>query len=328
MRLSSLSIAAILLFSSIVLAQHHEPGTAPSAPPPSPASGPAPSAPAAAPAPSPTASIANGAPNAAVSHASAPSVPPPTSVPVAPGSGSTGTHGTISPPTESRSFPTATSPAHEPRSDPGRLTPDQRVPAESKIVSAPRIGQYSPGKEPEMKPGPPGLRHRICGNEPCKEKGTEWKADPPRTDLRRRVCVTGPCPCAPGQPAGKGGCIANPPVAEPVAQPVEPCQPGENWNGAVCMPSNHCAPGEIWNGTSCIASTNECASIDGRAAILVSELRALKAQIQDVCGQKPPGQDCEDLKQRQGEALQRYQMLLSEAGPGCQATPADLASLE
>jgi hypothetical protein len=310
MRLSSLSLAAILLLSSVVFAQHHETGTAPSAPPPSPASGtaassapnPTPSALTAAPAPSPAPSIATGAANTAVSHASAPTVPAPTSVPVTPGSGSTGSHATISPPTESRSVPTATSPAHEPRADPGRLIPDQKVSGETKIGSAPRIGQNSPGKE--------------------------WKADPPRTDLRRRVCVTGPCPCAPGQRAGKGGCIANPPVDEPVVQPVEPCQPGEIWNGAVCMPSSPCAPGESWNGVSCVASAAECASIDGRAAILVTALRTLKAQIRDACGQNPPGQDCEDLKQRQGEALQRYQMLRTEAGPSCQATLADLASLE
>jgi len=310
MRLSSLSLAAILLFSSVVFAQHHETGTAPSAPPPSPASGtaassapnPTPSALTATPAPSPAPSIATGATNTAVSHASAPTVPASTSVPVTPGSGSTGSHGTISPPTESRSVPTATSPAHEPRADPGRLIPHQKVAGEKKIGSAPRIGQNSPGKG--------------------------WKADPPRTDLRRGVCVTGPCPCAPWQTAGKGGCIANPPVDEPAAQPVEPCQPRQIWNGAVCMPSNRCAPGETWNGVSCVASSAECASTDGRAAILVTELRALKAQIQDACGQNPPGQDCEDLKQRQEETLQRYQMLLTEAGPSCQATLADLASLE
>lgn len=312
MRLSSLSFSAVLLLSSIVFAQHS--GSAPAAPAPSAAPG-----------------VSSSAPNVGVFHTSAPNPPANVNVPesrVAPSSGSTVSRGSISSPAESRSGLTATAPMHDPRSDPGRLIPDQKVPGESKIVSAPRIWQYSPGKEPEMKPGPPGLRHRICGNEPCKEKGTEWKADPPRTDLRRRVCVTGPCPCAPGQTTGKGGCIANPPVAEPLAQPFEPCQPGEIWNGAVCMPSNHCAPGEIWNGTSCIASANECASIVGRAAILVSELRALKAQIQEACGQNPPWQDCEDLKQRQGEAQQRYQMLLSEAGPGCQATLADLASLE
>jgi len=96
----------------------------------------------------------------------------------------------------------------------------------------------------------------------------------------------------------------------------------------VCTPSYNCAPGELWNGVSCITTADECASIDGRAAILVNELRGVKARMQDVCGQNPPGQDCEDLKQRQGEALRRYQMLVTEAGPRCQATLEDVGSLE
>ena len=325
MRLSSLCIATVLLFSSIVVAQHHEAASAPSSPPPSAAASAASS-----PSPPSSPSISTSAPSTVVSHTSAPSSQAPASVPesrVAPSSGSTASHGSTAQPTESRLGSTPASPTKGPGSDSARLIPDQKNSGETKIVSAPRIGQNSREKEPEMKPGRPGLRHRICDNGPCKGKGTEWKADPPISDLRRRVCVTGPCPCAPGQ-AGKGGCIANPPVAQPVVQPAEPCQPGEIWNGAGCALSNRCASGEVWNGARCVASAAECASIDGRAAILVSELRALKTQIQDACGQNPPGPDCEDLKQRQGEALQRYQMLLSEAGPGCQATLEAPGSLE
>jgi hypothetical protein len=305
MRLSSLSIAAVLLFSSIVVAQHHEAGSAPSSPAPSAA----PSA-AASSSPSSPPNISTGAPSTVVSHSSAPSSQAPASVQenrVAPSSGPTVSHGSISPPPESRSGPTATSPTHEPTSDPGRLTSDRKISGEAKIVSAPRVGQNLLEKEPEIKPGPPELRRRMCENGPCKEKETEWKADPPRTDLRRRICPTGPCPCPSGQTAGKGGCIAHPPVA----QPFDQCQPGERWSGV-----------------SCAASAAECSSIDGRAAMLVSELRGLKAQIQHVCGQNPAAQDCEDLKQRQSEGLQRYRMLLAEAGPTCQGTMMDIGSLE
>jgi hypothetical protein len=304
MRLSSLSFPAVLLLSSIVFAQH--PGSAPAAPAPGPAPG-----------------VSSTAPSVGVSHTSAPSTPANTNVPqsrIAPGSGSTGSHGTISPPTESRSVPTATSPAHEPRADPGRLIPDPKVPAESKTVSAPRIGQDSPEKEPEMKPGPPELRHRICDNGLCKDKENEWKAEPPRSGLRRRICLNRPCSCPPGKTVSKVGCAVNPPVV--------PCQTYGLSNGTLCTPLNTCAPGEIWNGLNCIASANECASIGGRAAILVSELRALKAQAQDVCGQNPSGQDCEDLKLRQREASQRCQMLVTEAGPTWQATLEGPGSLE
>jgi len=292
MRLSSLSFAAVLLFSSIVCAQHHEAGSAPSPPPASPAPSAVPSASPSAPAAAPVPSVSTSAPSAMVSHSSAPGTSAPTN------SGSTASHASIS--------------------------PDQKNAGEGKIVSAPRIGQDSPEKNPVMKPGPPDLRHRICDSGLCKEQGTEWRADPPRSDLRRRICLNGPCPCPPGQKADKGECIANPPVAQPLVQ----CQPGGTWNGTACTPSSNCAPGELWNGASCVASANECSSIDGRAAILVNELRGIKAQIQDVCGQNPSGQDCENLKQRQREALQRYQMLLSEAAPRCQRTLEDPGSLE
>jgi len=333
MRLSSLSFAAVLLFSSIVCAQQHEAGNAASPPPPSPAPSaapsPSPSSPTAAPAPSPAPSVSTSTPSAVVSHSSTPtpSSQAPASVPenrVAPSLGSTVSQGGISPSRESHSGVTSASPTHEPKTDPGRLIPNQKVSGETRIVSEPRIGQDSPEKNPVMKPGPPQLRHRICDNGPCKEKEAEWKAEPPRSDLRRRICVNGPCPCPPGQKADKGGCIANPPVGQPLVQ----CQPGEIPNGTICTPSYNCAQGEVWNGARCVASGNDCASIAGRAAILVNELRTLKAQIQDVCGQDPSGQDCEDLKQRQREALQRYQMLLSEAGTRCQGTLEDVGSLE
>ena len=309
MRLSSLSFPAVLLLSSLVFAQHS--GSAPAAPSPSPAPG-----------------VSSSAPSVGVSHTSAPSTPANANLPesrVSPSSGSTVSRGLISSPTESRSGLTATTSTHEPRSDPGRLIPDPKVPGESKIVSAPRIGQDSPDKGPEMKPGPPELRRRICDNGLCKDKENEWKAKPPGSDLRRRVCLNGPCSCPPGQTASKGGCAVNPPVVEPLVQ----CQAGEFANGTMCTPSNiNCPPVEVWDGVRCVAAANECASIDGRAAILVSELRALKAQVQDVCGQNPSGQDCEDLTLRQREALQRYQMLLIEAGPTCQATLEAPGSLE
>ncbi len=320
MRLSSLTFAAVLLFSSIAFAQHHETGSAPS---------PSPSSPTTAPAPSPAPGTSTSAP---VSHSSTVSVPGAVSVHesrITPSSGSTASHGSSPAPTEPRSGPTAATPTHAPRLDQGRVIPDQKISGETRIVSAPRIGQDLPEKAPVMKPGPPQLRHRICDTGPCKENGTEWKADPPRTDLRRRVCPNGPCSCPPGQTAGKGGCVANTPIAEPAIQPFEQCQPGETWNGAVCTPSYSCTPAERWNGARCVVSADECVSIDGRAAILVNELRGLKARIQDACGQNPPGQDCEDLKLRQTEVLQRYQMLVTtEAGPECQATLETPGSLE
>ncbi len=282
MRLSSLSLAVILLCSSVVCAQQHEVGSTASPAPPSPAPTATPSrSPSSltpAPAPSPAPSRSNNTPSAGSSHTSAPSAPLPSSGP------------------ESRIAPSS-----------GRVISDQKISGESKIASAPRIGQNPPEKPPEMKPGPPYLHHRICDDGPCKEKNHEWRANPPRSDLRHRVCPNGPCACPSGKVADDGRCIANPPVVQPFDQ---------------------CSPGEFWNGASCTTSAAECSAIDGRAAAMVTELRGLKAQVQDECGQDPPGQDCEDLKQRQSGALQRYEMLLTEAAPTCRATLADPGSLE
>ena len=282
MRLSSLSLAVILLCSSVVFAQHHDVGSTASPAPPNPAptaaASPSHSSPTAAPAPRPAQSHSNNTSTAGSSPASAPSAPVPSSGP------------------ESRTAPSS-----------GRVISDQKISGESRIASAPRIGQNPPEKPPEMKPGPPNLHHRICDDVPCKEKNHEWRANPPRSDLRHRVCPNGPCACPTGKVADDGRCIANPPAAQPFDQ---------------------CSPGEFWNGASCAVSAAACSSIDGRAAALVAELRGLKAQVQDECGQDPAGQDSEDLKRRNSGALQRYEMLLNEATPMCRATLADLGSLE
>jgi hypothetical protein len=66
----------------------------------------------------------------------------------------------------------------------------------------------------------------------------------------------------------------------------------------------------------------------GRGAMLASELRSLKAQIQAACSQNSQAQDCEGLKLRQLGAVQRYQMLLSEAGPTCRTSLLDPLALQ
>jgi len=77
-----------------------------------------------------------------------------------------------------------------------------------------------------------------------------------------------------------------------------------------------------------MAAQANCAAFIGRAAMLANELRGLRAQIQAACFQNPPAQDCEDLKMRQIGAVQRYQMLLSEAGPTCRASLLDPLALQ
>ena len=320
MRLSSLCLTVVLLFSSGVFAQHHD-SSAPSSPPPSPAPSAAPS-PAPTPAPSAPPSIStSAAPSSSSSvstwHSSAPSSSPSPSTPaihVPPSAGSATNQ--VGDSNISRS-PVA----HAPASEPERVIPAQRLAAEDKIAPAARIGEDSPEKERELKPAEPDLRHRICGGGACKEPAT--KPAPPESDLRRHICLNGTCGCPAGQTASKTGCV---PTA--VTSAANQCQPGEYWSGGACLPSSQCGAGEYWNGVNCTAASANCVNFIGRSAMLANELRSLRAQIQFACSQSPPVQECKALKLRQLGAVQRYQMLVSEAGPACRVTLPDPLSLQ
>jgi len=351
MRLSVLALAAVLLIPTIVVAQH--PGTAPSTPPPSPppSAAPSPSAPAPAPSPAPSnsPSPAPSAPSPSASHSSAASAPPPASAPeshVAPVPSPSSGRASGSSATELNSGRAAPAP-HAPESDARRIIPDQKISGESRIVAAPRIGEKAPEKEVEPKKDESDLRHGICANGPCKEPAP--KPEPPESDLRRRICAGGLCPCPSGQTATKGGCVATavtpPAPCEPgsisngvdCTPAISSCPPGQVWNGANCMPSAQCPAGEVWNGTSCIlsrqcpagevwnglscvAATDQCISFQNRAAPMIAELRNLRSDVQQACGQNPSGQNCMDLKQDQQLALDRYTLLWNEAPVECRTT--------
>jgi hypothetical protein len=313
MRLSSLSIAAVLLFSSTVFAQHSSSSSVPSTPPPPPP------APAAAPSPSHTSSPSSSSPSPASpspasssmgGHSSA-SASPASSSSVSPSS-SIGSSRAESPSSGSMSTrPTA----HPPASEAGRVMPDRKLPGdERRIVPSPRIGAES-AQEHEPKAAEPDLRRRICENGPCKEVKPEPK--PVEPDLRRRICKDGPCAeCPPGQSSGKDGkCIGTTPTKNAV---FNQCQPNEVWNGGACLPaSSSCAPNESWNGARCTARTVECASIDSRAAMLANEIRGSRAEMQTACTNNPAGKQCSDLKQSYDSAVLRYRMLMNEAPVAC-----------
>ena len=299
MRLSSLSLATVLLFSSIVFAQHTS--SAPSSPPPSPAPSAAPApAPPPAPAPAPSAppspapsAAPSVAPSVNLPHTSAPSAPPSVSAPaihVAPGAGSSTNH--VSGSTSAESSSSRVAPvAHEPESQ--RVIPVQKVGGEDRIKPEPRIGENPPEQEREAKPQP-DLRHRVCLDGPCKE--TTSKPEPAEADLRHRVCLNGPCTCPAGQTATNRGCVVTSEANEAV---------------------NQCPLGQVRDGGVCIGAPVECSSFSSRAEILLSELRSLREQIQDVCSRDPSGTECADLKARRDDALLRYRALQNEATPNC-----------
>ncbi len=302
MRLSSLVVAGVMLFSSAVYAQHSS--TTPNSPPPSPPPSAAPSTPPPAPAPGPGSSISlstsspSSVPNA--SHNNAPSSPSLVSIP------------------ESHA---ATMPSSSDSHASGNA---------DRIVASPRIGEVPPRKdtkEKDSKTSEADLRRGICPDGPCQEP----ELKPAESDLRRPICKDRDCAkCPAGESAGKNGaCVSTTPANTPENTAVShECLPKETWNGAACVVSaGQCQPNEHWNGASCVASAAGCTSIDSRAALLANEIRADRAQMQNACSEDPYGQECIRLTQNYDGAVQRYRMLIGEARVSCRATLADPLSL-
>jgi hypothetical protein len=316
MRLSSLAVAVILLFSSVVFAQHTSTSSAASSPAPSvaasaaPSSAPssppasaAPSSPAPAASPSPSAA-SSAAPSAGVSHYSAPSSPGPVSVP------------------ESHAAPTPSSSsghasgAASSDSSAGKVAPPVRESNSGngdRIVGSPRIGETPAAKEKEKDDKLPesDLRRRR-----------EPQPTPGEADLRRRVCDHGECACPPGQSPGKKGSCG---PAAPV-NTAATCQPNETWNGSACTMVNRCQAGESWDGGECV-NLGQCASYSSRAELQASEARAVRNQMEAACSQDPTGQDCMRLRQSHDGAVQRYRMLMNEAPLRCRTALPDPISL-
>jgi hypothetical protein len=317
MRLSSLSLAAVLLFSSIAFAQHHEAGSAPSAPPPSPPPAAAPSPapappPPPPPAPSPAPSFSPPAPS--VSH-SAPSPAPAPSIPEShvaptpsPALGPSPAPGAASGAARSGPSSDKTPIAHTP--EPGRVVPAQKISGEDRVEAAPRIGEHPQEKDRLAKPADPDLRRRACEGEACKEPVA--KPVPPESDLRRRICVNGSCGCPAGQTASKNGCVTT-----VVSTPETPCQPGMAWNGAACAPNGSgCRAGQTWNGVSC---QQDCATFEARAAAIKHSVWVARTQRDEACKNGSTTADCSSAQGSYDFEVGRYRTLQNEAAPECSA---------
>ncbi len=316
MRLSSLAVAVILLFSSVVLAQHSSTSSTPSSPVPSPAPAAAPSSPPPAPAPSPSPSASSSAASSASAfHSSAPSSPSPASIPAShssPMPSSSASHASGSSSSNGSEVRTA-SPTRSPT-----------ISNEGRIASSPRVGEIQPAKEKEekekdRKAPEPDLRRRICTNGACKEP----EPNPEQGDLRRRICTNGPCPCHAGQSSGKNGnCVAT--AASAKSAPA--CQANEFWNGNSCMAGNRCQAGESWNGFEC-STPGQCAMFSSRASLLAMDARSAHRDMEAACNNDPYGQQCMLSTQSYDSALLSYQMLLNEAPVSCRTLLPDPLSL-
>jgi hypothetical protein len=313
MRLSGLSIFAVVLASSLAFAQHHDAGSAPSAPPSPPApvqSTPAP-APVSAPSPAPSApsipapvathstmpspAPAPSAPENRIAPAPthvAPSAPTPPSAPNAPSTPRTGM-------TSEKTFSPSRAPGAE------RVVPDTKISGENRIASSPRIGE-DPQKKKEdgAKLGDPELRRKICLDGPCRESQTSTG----ESDLRRHLCIDGHCNCSNGETATNKGCVPtqvlmdqNPPLA--------------------------CPAGQYSNGDVCVSSAAACASVNGQASSYATELRGLRSQMDQACQQNSSGQECADLRMHWRQKLLLYRSLWDGARTECRGRLADPASL-
>jgi hypothetical protein len=298
MRLSSLSLAVVLVCSSIVPAQHTT-STPPPSPPPPPAVHTAPSAP------------------SAPTHISTPSIPHTASA-------------SSSAPSHTSGAPAA----HITQPESGRIVPDHKISSDEKIASAPRIGE-EPRKEIEKKgkdeeKPEPDLRRRVCIEGECKVAAKEPAPNP---DLRRRVCVDGKCACAPGETNSKGVCTSVAVTQQAACEPgsatcvnsASACPTGQVWNGTTCiLAANRCTAGQIWDGTSCHA---DCAVANAQAQNRIVELRSARQNRDEACRQDPSGTACQQADSQYQMAIAEYENLLGGVASECRGQLPDPYSL-
>lgn len=300
MRLSGLTLAVVLLFSSLSFAQHSA-ATSP-APSPAPAAAPSPathSAPAAAP------SAASSAPS--VSHTSMPSAPASASMPVSHSAPVVNSSPAMSNSRSVESNAVRTAPAaHAP--EPERVRPSQKISDEGRVVPALRIGEKPPERAPEKNPPESNLRRPICQGENCKEPVK--RPEPPESDLRRPVCLNGHCPCTQQQAAGKEGC------ATAVVTPDTSCAPGSSWNGSSCIESSVCPAGQVRRGASC---EPDCSMVTALAQSRVPDVRSARQRRDEACRQNPSGTDCAESDGRYQATLNEYRNIWASAPIGCQS---------
>jgi len=313
MRLSTVSLPCLVLFCSVAFAQHHETGSAPSAPSPSPAPSPAPSF---SPPPAPSAP--------SVAH-EAPSVSAPGSAPVPHSAPETGP--SLSPMHSSMPSNSATSDSAHSASE-SKSQSDAAGNASAKSQAANKMASDNRTVEtPALKkPVESEIRHRVCAGEKCPDVASEIQKTP-QDDLRR--CIH--CKCPPGQSPGKGGCVANP--ANPVTK-NQPCAAGTTWNGSSCVATQeNCPAGQSWNGQSCSmvscpagrilrggACTDDCSITNAQAYATIPEVESARRDRDDACQQGLATTQCQLAEGHYQNTLARYRMLWAGAAAECRAS--------
>ena len=251
MRLSSLCVAAVLLLSSITLAQHSSVGGGSS----SGSSGGGGGSHGGSSGGSSSSASSGGGHSSAGSGSSAHSSSGSGSSSSAHTSGGAASHvSTVhtpgSAPTSSRS---SVSDSHTDR------VQNNRVQNNVRSIREPNTGAQGKTQISEKRSFFSFLRHPF--RKPMPEPKTK-----PVADLRHRICLTGPCTLCPnGQPRAGGGC------------------------GAVVVPTRthpYCTFGEIWSGGACLLQTrflDDCAALRMRMQRQEQRIRAAESQQQSAC---------------------------------------------
>lgn len=191
----------------------------------------------------------------------------------------------------------------------------------------PEPNRKIPGETGKLSPSPTSKLPPTHANAPLEKKSFfsrlrhPFKPKPVRTaDFKRPPpCRKEPCACPPGESRnGKGMCAV-------VASDL--CGPGQYWNGGACAGTLACQPGNFWNGTTCVQQADRCGTYDARGAMLAHELRSIRGPMDRVCLQDPNGQQCTELTTQHDMALSRYRILLNEAPVSCRTMMPDPLSL-
>ena len=111
----------------------------------------------------------------------------------------------------------------------------------------------------------------------------------PALYLPRPICPKGRCaPVCPVGQVSRGGICGTPPVAM--------CVPGQIWNDVSCGARYQCSPGEIWNGSACLYHTrflNQCFALGTELYRQERRVQAAESIRQSACA-NGPAQECSE----------------------------------
>ncbi len=176
-----------------------------------------------------------------------------------------------------------------------------RAPLAAHVSSDDSMSRKKPGSEHASKPADPELRKHVCLHGPC-------EPNPPS------VCVNGNCTCPDGKAAGSAGCVTTAALA-PTEQ--RPCALGAVWNGSSCTGAMQCPAGQVRRGAVC---QSDCAAINAQAQGMIQQVREDRRNRDDSCAQGPAGTACSQASATYDSELAQYRSLWNALATECRAS--------